>query len=206
MASTTLSWSNPTDHSPSPTRGQLEHSSAAYPGTGNWVASLLLFLHFLTIQYNQLTFFLSFFIPSCPCQRQTTENKIDIDYRNILNCQLNHQDQLTHTLTLSFINSSQDQKFKLKTLTLTGNIEDSSDTSQKEAQNWVENLLLRSYEFKGSLTLTTKSSPKKRNTVLMLVCSSQQLFPGLAAFSSSLTHKADLKKVSRSGPLSSSPS
>ncbi|PLW27584.1 hypothetical protein PCANC_19890 [Puccinia coronata f. sp. avenae] len=99
----------------------------------------------LTITYSRATGAFKRCLP----RNRKLENKIDIDYRNILNCQLNHQDQLTHTLTLSFINSSQDQKFKLKTLTLTGNIEDSSDTSQKEAQNWVENLLLRSYEFKA---------------------------------------------------------
>ncbi|PLW17573.1 hypothetical protein PCANC_03509 [Puccinia coronata f. sp. avenae] len=99
----------------------------------------------LTITYSRATGAFKRCLP----RNRKLENKIDIDYRNILNCQLNHQDQLTHTLTLSFINSFQDQNFKLKTLTLTGNIEDSSDTSQKDAQNWVENLLLRSYEFKA---------------------------------------------------------
>lgn len=82
---------------------------------------------------------------------ETTEKGIDIDYRNLLNCQLTHQDRSTYNLTLSFLHSphQQDQNLKLKTLTLTGTIEDTNDISQKVAQNWVENLLVRSYEFKG---------------------------------------------------------
>jgi hypothetical protein len=82
-----------------------------------------------------------------------TENQIEIDYRNILNCQLHQQEHENYELKLSFLRSSQDQQhLKLKTLTLIGRIENEHDTSsdaQKLAQNWVENLLLRSYEFKG---------------------------------------------------------
>lgn len=88
---------------------------------------------------------------SCLPSRRKHEKNIDIDYQNLLNCQLTHQEQSTYKLTLSFLHSphEQDQNLKLKTLTLTGTIEDTNDNSQKVAQNWVENLLLRSYEFKG---------------------------------------------------------
>ncbi|KAA1100168.1 sphinganine kinase lcb4 [Puccinia graminis f. sp. tritici] len=84
--------------------------------------------------------------------RKNPENKIEIEYRNILNCQLNQQEQENYELKLSYLKSSQDQNLKLKTLTLIGRIENENDTStdtQKLTQNWVENLLLRSYEFKG---------------------------------------------------------
>lgn len=88
---------------------------------------------------------------SCLPSPRKHQKGIDIDYRNLLNCQLTHQDRSTYNLTLSFLHSphQQDQNLKLKTLTLTGTIEDTNDISQKVAQNWVENLLVRSYEFKG---------------------------------------------------------
>ncbi|KNE95122.1 hypothetical protein PSTG_11599 [Puccinia striiformis f. sp. tritici PST-78] len=73
---------------------------------------------------------------------------LEIGYINILNCQLDlHDQQHEHfQLRLSFLN----QKLKLKTITLLGSIENSRDeNTNKMAQHWRNNLLLRSYEFRG---------------------------------------------------------
>ncbi|OAV97795.1 hypothetical protein PTTG_01063 [Puccinia triticina 1-1 BBBD Race 1] len=87
-------------------------------------------------------------LPFRPFQRNTG-SKIQIDYQNILNCHLDHQDQENYQLTLSYLKNTRDQDLKLKTISLRGTIDHDTPETQKMPQNWVENLLLRSYELKG---------------------------------------------------------